>query len=383
MHIKRVTLTSKKNWWMVELDEEDEPPPRHSMYNGLPTGSEQVMRSEPEPTPRVERYFDHRPEHRRESVPSIPQRSLPPSRPASPIPEAYNPPRRPNAIFSFPTPPIYSAQPNPTASMLPFTQGAASELFKTVVKKPEYVTLEINGEIQSNATDVAAQFLAELRVYTTISRHRNLPVFLGCLDGVGMVMEYLEGRTLYQVIKDRPPLGRARKCDYHNQLLDALCHLHSYGLSHGDLSTLNIQVVQNDTTLKVFDFGRSVAADSLFAPPDGDPVDPFAWMAPYNVGKPRVEQIHPGTRPFSAPETLRGECQDARLADAYSFGMILVCLERCELVDVKPWDQRKDKLPANLFDGCELWVDRIKEYLARFDSRRRLSIEDAVMVLDD
>jgi hypothetical protein len=51
------------------------------------------------------------------------------------------------------------------------------------VKKPGVVQLEINGEMQLNASDVTTQFLAELRVYTTVSRHRNITAFLGCLLG--------------------------------------------------------------------------------------------------------------------------------------------------------------------------------------------------------
>jgi len=41
----------------------------------------------------------------------------------------------------------------------------------------------------------------------------------------------------------------------------------------------------------------------------------------------------------AAPEVLRGECQDPLLADAYSFGMILVTIDRVEVVDLKPWKQ--------------------------------------------
>ncbi|KAI0311413.1 kinase-like domain-containing protein [Amylostereum chailletii] len=378
MHIKQVTLTSKKNWWMVELDEEQD----------RKAAEETHAHDHPPRTPHD--YHAHTPHvthgHTFRSI------SRPPTRP--PSPEPYNPPRHPNTIFSFPTPAIYSAQPNSTSSLRPFAQGSASELFKCIVKKPDIVQLEINGEMQSNATDVAAQFLAELRVYTAVPRHRNLAAFLGCLDGVGMVIEFVDGRTLYDVIKDcqlpdHMPLSRRRKRDFHNQLLAALTHVHAAGLSHGDLSLLNVQVADENTespTLKLLDFGRSVAADSVYAPPDGEPVDPFAWMSAPPFAQPlprRVEQIHPGTRPFSAPEVLRGECQDARLADAYSYGMVLVCLERCELVDVKPWEQRKDKLPADLFDGCELWVDRIREYLRRFDARRPLMMEDMVPVTDD
>ena len=64
------------------------------------------------------------------------------------------------------------------------------------------------------------EFLAELRVYTTVARHRNICAFLGCLEMVGMVLEYIDGRTLYDIICERPPLDRRKKIDYHNQLLD-------------------------------------------------------------------------------------------------------------------------------------------------------------------
>jgi len=305
--------------------------------------------------------------------------------PPSPI---YNPPRHPTSIFSFPTPTAYSAPPNPTASLSPFAHGSASELFKCVVKKPDVIQLEINGEMQSNASDVTVQFLAELRVYTTVARHRNICAFLGSLENVGMVLAFIDGRTLYDVIIERPALTPKQKIDYHNQLLDGLSHLHSYRLSHGDLSLLNIQVTKRTNTIQLLDFGRSVSADSIFKSPDDEPVDPFSYItrrhypALPNLKLPAVniEQIHPGTRPFSAPEILRGECQDPLLADAYSFGMIMVCLDRCESVDMKPWEQRKDKLPNDLFDGCDIFRERAKEYLRKWDDgRRRLSRTDMIV----
>ena len=308
--------------------------------------------------------------------------------PPSPI---YLPLRHPTSIFSFPTPTAYCAPPNPTASLSPFAHGSASELFKCVVKKPDVIQLEINGEMQSNASDVTVQFLAELRVYTTVAHHRNICGFLGSLENVGMVLAFIDGRTLYDVIIERPALTTKQKIDYHNQLLDGLSHLHSYRLSHGDLSLLNVQVTKKTNTIKLLDFGRSVSADSVFKSPHDEPVDPFSYIprksatsAPPPNSKllaAKIEQIHPGTRPFSAPEILRGECQDPLLADAYSFGMIMVCLDRCESVDVKPWEQRKDKLPKDLFDGCDIFEERAKEYLRKWDEgRRRLSRTDMIVV---
>ncbi|KAI0675358.1 kinase-like protein [Trametes maxima] len=383
--IKRLTLTSKKNWWMVEFDEEEKdpnPPTLQSSSTEEPWANE----SHHARTPRV----SHR---------QTPRTYETTSHASAPI---FTPPTNPTSIFSFPTPTSYSAPPNPTQHLAPVAAGSASELFKCVVKKPNVVQLEINGEMQSNAKDVTTQFLAELRVYTTLARHRNITAFLGCLENVGMVLEFLEGRTLYDVIREQQStLSRAKKVDYHNQLLDGLTHLHSYGLSHGDLSLLNILVTHSSDTIKLFDFGRSVSADSVYASPDDDlseePMSlplppprinsrfsqrPLPTPLPLPSASHRVERIYPGTRPFSAPEILRGECQDARLADAYSFGMILVCLDRCQLVDVKPWDQRKDKLPNGFLDNLPVFGDRCAEYLRRWDHDRRRLLKTDVMDID-
>ena len=410
-HVKRVTLTSKKNWWMgassrshhacqlvddhrfaVELDEETPETPVHEQ----PYSTAQTVVNEPPPS------------HHRLSVP---QRTDTRSTSHAHSPEAsttiFRPPTNPTAIFSFPTPTSYSAPPNPSQNLLPFATGSASELFKCVVKKPNVVQLEINGEMQSNARDVTTQFLAELRVYTTVTRHRNIAAFLGSLENVGMVLEFIEGRTLWDVMNEKPPITRSQKIVFHNQLLDGLTHLHSFDLSHGDLSLLNIQVTYSSNTIKLVDFGRSVAADSIYASPDDDlsstPLSlsppPSALRSSRFTGNPgfknpnappvpptplptparTIEQIHPGTRPFSAPEVLRGECTDARLADAYSFGMILVCLDRLEHVDVKPWEQRKDVLPKGFLEGLQVFGERCKAYLKRWDSgRRRLMKEDMI-----
>ncbi|KAG6336617.1 hypothetical protein ID866_2456 [Astraeus odoratus] len=365
MYVKRVSLTSKKNWWMVEVDQE-EPTTKSTL---LSSSSDTCSSSEDTAVAPDNVHYagtDH-------------TKGLSSPNPSIPV---YKPPRHPNAIFSFPTPTAYSAPPNPTANLAPCAQGSASELFKCIVKKPDVIQLEINGEIQSNVSDVTTQFLAELRVYTTVARHRNIAAFLGCLENVGMVLEYVDGRTLYEVIRQQPPLTREKKIDFHNQLLAGLTHLHSYGLSHGDLSLLNVQVTWSSDTIKLLDFGRSVSINSVIVPPSEEPVDPWQYFvrkgssSGYRTPQQRIEQIHPGTRPFAAPEILREECQDPLLADAYSFGMILVSIDRCEVVDMKPWEQRKDIVPDILFVGCEIFEKRAREYLRKWDSRRRLCIED-------
>ena len=344
------------------------------------------------------------PYHTAPRTPSFPHRSTTKTYTSTPHASSpiYRPPTNPQSIFSFPTPTSYAAPPDPTRNLAPFATGSASEVFQCVVKKPNVIQLEINDEMHSNAHDVTTQFLAELRVYTTVTRHRNITAFLGSVENVGMVLEYIDGRTLWDVISKEPEImTRAQKIEFHNQLLDGLTHLHSFGLSHGDLSLLNIQVTHSANTIKLLDFGRSVSADSIYVNPHEDLTEqqpapppilsrassrfassraPTPTPPPPPVPYRRVEQIHPGTRPFSAPEVLRGECQDARLADAYSFGMILVCLDRCDHVDLKPWEQRKDVIPKGFLDGLDVFGDRCQEYLRRWDQgRRRLCPEDFIV----
>lgn len=201
-----------------------------------------------------------------------------------------------------------------------------------------------------------------------------------------MVLEFVDGRTLLDVVKARPELTKDKKIDYHNQLLDGLQHLHSFGLSHGDLSLLNVFVTWSSDTVKLLDFGRSVSADSFFESPSAEPDDPFKYLARSAESHRkikrtrRVEQIHLATRPFTAPEILRGECQDARLADAYSFGVILVCLDLCGLVDCDPAEQSRDVFPAYFVEDCPVFGQKIAAYLRHCDIRQRIEKQDMIVV---
>jgi hypothetical protein len=325
----------------------------------------------------------------------------------------------PTQLFQFPSPPAYSAPPNPTSHLLPIATGSTSELFQCVIKKPDVVELEINGELQSNVHDVRQQFLAELRIYRTVTRHRNIVAFLGCLEGLGMVLEYVDGSPLLDVIRNpQAPLSPETKIDFHDQLLDGLAHIHSFGLSHGDLSLLNVHVSKHYQTLKILDFGRSTMSKThsyphhlyetsfLPQPPakrirssynsSGPPTPTVAYpLSPtrsyfsedhshshshshshcHSHHEPEPEVIHPGTRPFTAPEIIRGECTDPILADAYSFGMILLCLDHSQLVDVDPAHQRKDgEIDCT---GCELFGERIKNWYTKpWWQRRLVKVED-------
>ena len=153
-HVKRITLTSKKNWWMgtsiqtslighrthlraypVELDDEEEKDV-NSSANSF-SSSETAVSLEEKHRPRA---F------------SLPQRPTLGGKSKGTAPIEFQIPRHPSSIFSFPVPTSYSAPSKPTANLNPVAHGSASELFKCIVKKPEVVQLEINGEMQVRST---------------------------------------------------------------------------------------------------------------------------------------------------------------------------------------------------------------------------------------
>ncbi len=78
-----------------------------------------------------------------------------------------------------------------------------------------------------------------------------------------IVLEYLEGQTLFEYIKEKGCLSTQLLFTAANQLLNALSEIHSLGLIHRDIAPDNIMVMSGNTDekepfrLKLFDFGTA------------------------------------------------------------------------------------------------------------------------------
>lgn len=71
--------------------------------------------------------------------------------------------------------------------------------------------------------------------------------------GTGIVMEYIEGRTLAEFIKENPSLTMQRRVFM--QLLNAVAYIHRCGLVHNDIKPENIIITRTDNDVKLIDFG--------------------------------------------------------------------------------------------------------------------------------
>src|SRR5438093_1471108 len=114
-----------------------------------------------------------------------------------------------------------------------------------------------------------------------------------------IAMEYLEGRTLKELIVTKGPTPIPVAIDYTRQMLGALGFAHKNGIVHRDIKPHNV-VVAPDGRLKVTDFGiaRSGASQMTEA---GSII---------------------GTAQYLSPEQARGAPVDQR-SDLYSVGIVL------------------------------------------------------------
>lgn len=81
-------------------------------------------------------------------------------------------------------------------------------------------------------------------------------------DGIYyIVMEYIEGQTLKQLLKKRGTLTLSEAIDIMLQLTDGMAHAHDAYIIHRDLKPQNI-MIQDDGQIKITDFGIAMALNS-------------------------------------------------------------------------------------------------------------------------
>src|SRR5580698_8195418 len=78
---------------------------------------------------------------------------------------------------------------------------------------------------------------------------------------VYMVMEWVDGKLLRQILQGHQILPEARAVKIAVNILQALEHIHSRGVAHRDLKPENI-MVDDDDDIKLIDFGIASKADA-------------------------------------------------------------------------------------------------------------------------
>ncbi len=131
-----------------------------------------------------------------------------------------------------------------------------------------------------------------------------------------IVMEYVRGRTLEQLIGKRG-LHWPAALKYAVQMADALAAAHQIGIIHRDFKPANVMVVEGQDLVKILDFGLAKLGGT------NDSRDPASIQTTQSRTEPKTAdgQIL-GTHAYMSPEQAEGKHVDAR-SDIFSFGAVL------------------------------------------------------------
>jgi beta-lactam-binding protein with PASTA domain len=145
------------------------------------------------------------------------------------------------------------------------------------------------------------RFRREARAAATLNHPNIVAVYdWGAVDGIYyMVMEYVRGRSVRDLLNARVRMEPAQAADVLRQTLVALEHAHGAGIVHRDLKPENM-LVTTSGVLKLTDMGLARAYADSRATQTGTVT---------------------GTVQYLAPEQIRGEPADPR-TDLYSLGVV-------------------------------------------------------------
>jgi len=144
------------------------------------------------------------------------------------------------------------------------------------------------------------QFLREAQIVGQLSHPAIVNLFDVGVEETGiayLVMEYVNGRTLQQVLAESP-IPWPRACSWAADLATALGRAHHAGIIHGDVKPANIMITE-EGEVKLSDFG-------------------IARFATQVSGSGRIM----GTPAYLAPEQIMGEPHSTR-SDLFSLGIVL------------------------------------------------------------
>ncbi len=158
------------------------------------------------------------------------------------------------------------------------------------------------------------RFLRETRTMLRLNHPHAVKLLDASLDdpaGPCIVMEYIRGVRLDELLKENKRFTPARTCRLVGQVCDVLAAAHDLGIIHRDLKPANLMVVDADSPeeqVKVMDFGLAKIADPKNKQPAKKITDTGLDFAL-------------GTPSYISPEQVRGEQVDQR-SDLYSVGVI-------------------------------------------------------------
>ena len=196
--------------------------------------------------------------------------------------------------------------------------GMATIYFALDLRLDRQVAVKIMHPHLANDEDFVGRFIREAKAAAALA-HPNIVAIQdqgwneGGVPAVFIVMEYIEGFTLRDVITEQGALGVNESLRYFTPVLSAMSAAHKAGILHRDIKPENI-LISKDGRVKVADFGLAKGAQ---------------------LGKTLTVEssVILGSVSYLSPEQVERGLSDMR-SDVYSLGVVLFEM----LTGKKPFD---------------------------------------------
>ena len=171
------------------------------------------------------------------------------------------------------------------------------------------VVLKVIRAEHASSKEQVARFLSELKVGQRVDSPHVRPVLGTTRTPEGrlvLVLAYVEGRSLAEVLAAEAPLGEARALALARAIAEALVDVHAAGVVHRDLKPSNVLLtgLPPAETVTLLDLGVARQLDV--------PSDQLQTRTGHVVGTPA----------YLSPEAILGDPIDGR-ADLYALGVLL------------------------------------------------------------
>ena len=181
-------------------------------------------------------------------------------------------------------------------------QGGMADVYKaqdTILNR--IVAIKILRQKLSEDPMTLVRFQREASAASRLSHPNVVDIYdVGEYNGMHyIVMEFIRGRTLKELISLRGPLSVDEAVHIMRQLTSAIAHAHEHNIIHRDIKPQNI-LVKDDGTIKITDFGIAVANDAVQL---------------------TLNNAVMGSAHYLAPETAQGKDPDPKI-DIYSMGIV-------------------------------------------------------------
>ncbi|MFH1231351.1 MAG: serine/threonine-protein kinase, partial [Planctomycetota bacterium] len=181
-------------------------------------------------------------------------------------------------------------------------RGTMGTVYKAIQLSMEReVALKVlSPHLASNAKFVM-RFFKEARIVAQLN-HPNIiqGIDVGESNGIHyFVMEFVEGKTLWDVIKQEGPMEERKAAGIILKVAQALEHAHKNNMVHRDIKARNIMISNKDGTVKLCDLG----------------------LARLIIEDPSQQKELVGTPGYISPEQARGEHDIDIRSDIYSLGV--------------------------------------------------------------